>query len=162
MKALVFGLAGTGEEAYTSKQVSKILGITLRQLQYWDEKGILKPSIIPGSGRGTMRYYSFTDLVQLKLIKRFREEQISLKKIAKAISYLQRQIEEGRLDLKSQFTELSFVTDGKSIYMLTEDKKIAISLVLMGQLVWNVPLEDLISEVKGLESSLNDKLTASR
>lgn len=142
------------QQAYSSKQVSKILGISLRQLQYWDEKGLLKPSIIPASGRGTLRYYSFPDLVQLKLIKRFRDEQISLRKIAKAIDYLQRQIEEGQLNLIDPFTELSFVTDGKSIYLLTEDKKIAISLVLMGQLVWHIPLENLITEVKELESRL--------
>jgi DNA-binding transcriptional MerR regulator len=150
------------QQAYSSKQVSKILGISLRQLQYWDEKGLLKPSIIPASGRGTLRYYSFSDLVQLKLIKRFRDEQISLRRIAKAIEYLQRQIEEGQLDLVDQFTELSFVTDGKSIYLLTEDKKIAISLVLMGQLVWHIPLENLITEVKELESRAGGRQTANR
>ncbi|NPV89176.1 MAG: MerR family transcriptional regulator [Firmicutes bacterium] len=150
------------QQAYSSKQVSKILGISLRQLQYWDEKGLLKPSIIPASGRGTLRYYSFSDLVQLKLIKRFRDEQISLRKIARAIEYLQRQIEEGQLNLIDPFTELSFVTDGKSIYLLTEDKKIAISLVLMGQLVWHIPLENLITEVKELESRAGGQKTASR
>lgn len=45
---------------YTSGQVSAKTGATLRQLQWWDERGILKPLRVknPGVGRGKLREYS--------------------------------------------------------------------------------------------------------
>lgn len=49
---------------FTSKQASEITGCTLRQLQYWREKGVVVP-VVHASGKGRSVYYSRSDLVAL-------------------------------------------------------------------------------------------------
>ena len=32
-------------DAYDSKTASQIVGVSLRQIQYWDERGFIRPSV---------------------------------------------------------------------------------------------------------------------
>ena len=57
-----------GENFFTSKQAAKIIGCSLRQLQYWREKEVIVPTI-EGSGTGRSIYYSRSDLVQLAIME---------------------------------------------------------------------------------------------
>ncbi len=57
-----------GEKFCTSKQAAKIIGCSLRQLQYWRDKGVVVPTI-EGSGTGRSIYYSQSDLVQLAIME---------------------------------------------------------------------------------------------
>ncbi len=57
-----------GEKFFTSKQAAKIIGCSLRQLQYWREKGVVLP-IIGGTGTGRSIFYSQSDLVQLAIME---------------------------------------------------------------------------------------------
>ncbi|MDJ0897327.1 MAG: MerR family transcriptional regulator [Xenococcus sp. MO_188.B8] len=57
-----------GEKFFTSKQAAKIIGCSLRQLQYWRDKGVVVPTI-EGSGTGRSIYYSQSDLVQLAIME---------------------------------------------------------------------------------------------
>lgn len=57
-----------GEKFFTSKQAAKIIGCSLRQLQYWREKDVVVPTI-EGSGTGRSIYYSRSDLVELAIME---------------------------------------------------------------------------------------------
>ncbi len=52
------------ETFFTSKEASQITGCTLRQIQYWREKGIVVP-VISDTGTGRSIYYSRSNLVEL-------------------------------------------------------------------------------------------------
>ena len=52
------------ENFFTSKQAAKIAGCTLRQLQYWREKGVIVLTI-SATGTGRSIYYSKQNLVEL-------------------------------------------------------------------------------------------------
>jgi DNA-binding transcriptional MerR regulator len=52
------------EMFFTSKQAAEITGCTLRQLQYWREKGVAVP-VVHATGKGRSVYYSRSDLVAL-------------------------------------------------------------------------------------------------
>src|SRR4028118_2096906 len=52
------------ETFFTSKQAADMTGCTLRQLQYWREKGVVVPAIT-GTGTGHSVYYSRSDLATL-------------------------------------------------------------------------------------------------
>lgn len=54
---------GMQEIFFTSKQAAEITGCTLRQLQYWREKGAVVPTI-SGTGTGRSVYYSRSELVE--------------------------------------------------------------------------------------------------
>ena len=56
-------------ETYNSKEASRIAGVSLRQIQYWDERGFIRPSVKAAQGRGSKRLYSFHDLLCLKVMK---------------------------------------------------------------------------------------------
>lgn len=57
-----------GENFFTSKQAAKSVGCSLRQLQYWREKGVVVPTI-RGTGIGRSIYYSQADVVQLAIME---------------------------------------------------------------------------------------------
>jgi DNA-binding transcriptional MerR regulator len=56
------------ETFFTSKQAAKVTGCTLRQLQYWREKGVVVP-VISGTGTGRSLYYTRADLVELAVME---------------------------------------------------------------------------------------------
>lgn len=52
------------ERFFSSTDAAKITGCTLRQLQYWRQKGVVVPTVnTTGTGRNV--YYSVSDLLQL-------------------------------------------------------------------------------------------------
>jgi DNA-binding transcriptional MerR regulator len=55
------------ETFFTSKEAAQLTGCTLRQIQYWREKGIVVP-IISDTGTGRSIYYSRSNLVELAAI----------------------------------------------------------------------------------------------
>jgi hypothetical protein len=57
-----------GEIFFSSKEAAQIAGCSLRQLQYWRDKGVVVPAI-EGSGTGRSIYYSRADLVQLAVME---------------------------------------------------------------------------------------------
>ncbi|MGN1480161.1 MAG: MerR family transcriptional regulator, partial [Acutalibacteraceae bacterium] len=60
------------------KEVSKITGVSVRTLHYYDEIGLLKPTKVTGAG---YRLYDDTALERLQSILLFRELQFPLKEI---------------------------------------------------------------------------------
>ena len=56
---------------YTTGEMAKLCGVTVRTVQYYDARGILIPSELSEGGR---RLYSEDDLKRLKVICFLREE----------------------------------------------------------------------------------------
>ena len=79
---------------FNSKSVSKITGLSTRQIDYWDRSHFIKPSVSEASGYGSTRLYAFNDLIQLKVAKTLLSKGVSLQKIRKAIIYLKKNMPE--------------------------------------------------------------------
>jgi DNA-binding transcriptional MerR regulator len=107
------------KEAYDSKMASRIVGVSLRQIQYWDERGFVRPSVKPAQGRGTKRLYSFHDLVCLKVVKDLACHGISLQKIRRCLQPLKQYAARAEQPLDS----LKYVTDGEKLFVITSDRK---------------------------------------
>ena len=67
----------------TIKEVSKIAGISVRTLQYYDKIGLLKPTAHSNAG---YRLYSDSELITLQHILLFRELEFPLKEIKEIIN----------------------------------------------------------------------------
>ena len=130
---------------FNSKTIASILGLSIRQIDYWDRTHFIKPSVSEASGYGSVRLYSFNDLVQLKVARTLMDKGISLQKIRKAINYLKKNMPE----VKKPLSELRFLTDGETLFVLTEDKKAIIDALKSGQLVFAVALGKIIEALKG-------------
>ena len=67
---------------FTVNEVSKIAGISIRTLQYYDKIGLLPPSSFTDSG---YRLYNEDSLERLQTVLLFRELEFPLKEIKKII-----------------------------------------------------------------------------
>ncbi len=130
---------------FNARAVQRAAGLTIRQIDYWDRTDFIKPSVSEAAGTGSTRLYSFTDLVQLKVAKTLLAKGISLQKIRKAIAYLKMNMP----DIEKPLSELRFLTDGNTIFVITRDDKQIVDTLKQGQLVFSIALGALIEELRG-------------
>ncbi len=130
---------------FNTKTVSKIAGLSNRQIDYWDRTHFIKPSVSEASGYGSVRLYSFNDLIQMKVAKTLLDKGISLQQIRKAITYLKKNMHE----VAKPLAEMRFLTDGATIFVLTKDKKVIIDTLKSGQLVFAIALGEIVEDLKG-------------
>ena len=55
-------------DTFSSLEVSKMTGVSLRQLQWWDEQGVVSPM-----QRGHRRMYQLHEVVEVSLITELRQ-----------------------------------------------------------------------------------------
>ena len=130
-------------DGYGSRFIHSALGIPVSALHYWDRSDLLKPSLRPATGRGSRRLYSFTDLVQLLVISRLRELGLSLQRIRRCLLFLRRKFPH----LEAPLAELSLVTDGEAIFLLTDEPDKVLD-TLRQQMVWSVPVAAWVRSVR--------------
>ena len=76
---------GATRDVYRVGDVATIIGISRRQLQYWDETDLVRPSARTPGGHAR---YAFEDLVALKTAKRLIDAGVSVQRIRKSIRAL--------------------------------------------------------------------------
>jgi DNA-binding transcriptional MerR regulator len=103
------------ERAYTSSDVARIAQVSLRQLQWWDERKVVSPE-----HEGHRRVYSPEQVVEITVIAELRRKGFSLQKIRRVLRFLHRDMDKRLSDVLSNESNLHLVTDGKAIYL--EDK----------------------------------------
>jgi DNA-binding transcriptional MerR regulator len=103
------------EKTFTSSDVSRIAQVSLRQLQWWDERKVVSPR-----HEGHRRVYSPEEVVEITVIAELRRKGFSLQKIRRVLRFLQREMGRRLADVLNSDSDLHLVTDGKSIYL--EDK----------------------------------------
>jgi DNA-binding transcriptional MerR regulator len=127
-------------EGYRGPQVCKIVGITYRQLDHWTRTDLVRPSLAQAHGSGTQRLYSYTDLVELKVIKSLLDGGLSLQSVRKVIDYL-------RDNLGTDVASANLVIDGSRSVLARTGEEL-IDLVRRGQGVLNiVPLGSVKQEL---------------
>src|SRR5215510_2361252 len=104
---------------YTSSDVARIGGVSLRQLQWWDERKVVSPR-----HEGHKRVYSSEEVVEISVIAELRRKGFSLQKIRRVLRFLQREMGRRLSDVIAQDSDLHLVTDGKSIYLEEKSDKI--------------------------------------
>jgi len=105
-----------GERAYTSADVARVAGVSLRQLQWWDERKVVQPR-----HQGHKRVYSSELVLEVSVIAELRRKGFSLQKIRRVLRFLQREVGRRLSDVLAGDSELHLLTDGRSIYL--EDRQ---------------------------------------
>ncbi|QOQ39865.1 MerR family transcriptional regulator [Trueperella pecoris] len=134
------------ETGYRGPAVCRALGITYRQLDYWDRIGLVEPSIRSAKGSGSQRLYAFRDILVLKVVKRLLDTGVSLQQIRQAIAQL---TEYGVEDLAA----VTLMSDGASVYLCTSNDEV-IDLIQGGQGVFGIAVGKVWREVEGELSEL--------
>jgi DNA-binding transcriptional MerR regulator len=104
---------------FTSSEVSNIAGVSLRQLQWWDERKVVSPR-----HEGHKRVYSPEEVVEITVIAELRRKGFSLQKIRRVLRFLQREMGRRLAEVLQSESDLHLVTDGKSIYLEERNEKI--------------------------------------
>jgi DNA-binding transcriptional MerR regulator len=138
------------EEGFRGPQVCKIAGITYRQLDYWARTDLLRPSISEARGSGTQRRYSYTDLLELKVIKQLLDAGVSLQSARRAIECL-------RTNVGGDLASANLVLNGASSVLAWSDGEV-VDLLKGGQGVLNMVLP-LAGVVEQLDAAITEFAT---
>jgi DNA-binding transcriptional MerR regulator len=126
--------------SFSGARAAEIVGISYRQLDYWARTDLVRPSIVDAKGSGTRRRYSYTDLLELRVIKSLLDAGIKLENVRDILSYL-------REHLGGDVTSANLVIQGTSAVLIEDDGEL-IDLVKKGQGVLNVlPLAGVRQEM---------------
>ena len=112
-------VAATDQERYTSGDVARIAGVSLRQLQWWDERSVVSPS-----QEGHRRVYLPQEVVEVSVIAELRRKGFSLQKIRRVLRFLQREMGKRLGDALAGDSEIHLITDGKNIYLEDEPGRV--------------------------------------
>ena len=125
---------------YSGPQVCGLVGITYRQLDYWARTGLLQPSVASAKGSGSRRLYSYSDVLELKVIKQLLDAGQSLQSARRAVECL-------RDDLGADLASANLVLTGTSS-VLARDNGEVVDLLKKGQGVFNiVPMAGVVDEL---------------
>ena len=107
------------EKTYSSNEVSTVASVSLRQLQWWDERKVVSPR-----HEGHRRVYYAAEVIEITVIAELRRKGFSLQKIRRVLKFLQREMGKRLAELMAAESDLHLVTDGKSIYLEDQHERI--------------------------------------
>src|SRR5947209_11849148 len=127
---------------FTSSQVIAITGITPRQLQWWDERGLVVPA-----REGRNRLYSMDDLAEIAVVCQLRKKGFSLQRVRKIMRYLQRELGKRLVETVTAGSDYHLLTDGKRIYLENSANQVVDILKNAKQPILAVCLSDAVREI---------------
>src|ERR1700726_226406 len=104
---------------YSSVEVSTLASVSLRQLQWWDERKVVSPR-----HEGHRRVYFPVEVIEITVIAELRRKGFSLQKIRRVLRFLQREMGKRLSEVLQSDSDLHLVTDGKSIYLEDQQERI--------------------------------------
>lgn len=134
--------------SFSTAEVARLTGLTARQLDHWDRKGFLRPSLERASGYGSARRYSFADVVRLRVAARLRASGVGLARIRRCAEAL------ARLDPSADLGRARLMVVGTSVLWARSDREV-VDLLKDGQLVLVCSLGDAVAEAAGAVARLS-------
>lgn len=136
-------------QGYNSSEVARICGVSLRQLQWWDERSVVSPR-----QDGHKRVYMPEEVVEISVIAELRRKGFSLQKIRRVLRFLQKDMGKRLSEALSAASDIHLLTDGKSIYLEESPDRIIDLLKNARQPMFLVSVTD---QVKRLSSNSERK-----
>jgi DNA-binding transcriptional MerR regulator len=131
------------ESAFSSRQVMALTGITARQLQWWDERGIVVPA-----RRAHQRLYSLDDLAEVAVICDLRGRGFSLQRVRKVVRLLQRDFGKRLAQIVGEKSEYHLLTDGDRLFLETSARQVLDILKSARQPMLSVCLSDKMRQIR--------------
>jgi tetratricopeptide (TPR) repeat protein len=124
------------KDRFGPEDVQRIVGLTGKQLEYWDHLQLVSPRKEDGS-----RYYNFRDLISLRTVKQLIEEGVPANRLRRALVALREKLAQFHVPL----AELRVLSDGKDIVVESEGARLE---PLSGQFVLNFETRELGEKVR--------------
>ncbi|MCB1480295.1 MAG: DUF433 domain-containing protein [Rhodobiaceae bacterium] len=142
---------GTVISAFTEEQVSRLTGISVHRLRYWDRTSFFSPSFAAENRRvAYSRVYSFIDVTSLRvlsvLISQHNVPVQHLRKVSKKL---------GEMDNSAWARTTLYVMNKKVIFDDPQDGRQR--EVVSGQYMIGIPLEQVVSDTRRDVNKLSDR-----
>lgn len=131
------------QRQFTSNEVIALTAITARQLQWWDERGIVSPD-----RQGHRRIYTWEQLVTVSVICQLRRRGFSLQRMRKVISFLQREFGTNLAAAVRASSEYHLLSDGTHLYLRTSARQVLDLLKNSRQPMFDICLSDEVRRVR--------------
>ena len=131
------------EQRFTSKEVMALTGITARQLQWWDERGLVVPL-----KQGHRRLYSLDDAAEVAVICDLRRRGFSLQRVRLVIRFLQKEFRKRLVETVSSASDYHLLTDGKRLFLETSPQQVIDILKNSRQPMFTICLSDTVRQVR--------------
>jgi tetratricopeptide (TPR) repeat protein len=123
-------------DRFSPENVQRILGLTARQLDYWDYLRLVSPRKEEGN-----RFYDFRDLIGLRTVKQLIEEGVPANRLRRALTALRAKL----VQVQAPLTELRILSDGKDVIVERHGARLE---PLSGQFVLNFETRELDEKVR--------------
>ena len=142
---------------FSTGQAARLTGMRARQLDHWDRKGFLKPSLEAARGYGSKRRYSFADVVRLRVAARLRAAGVGLSRIQRCAEALERL--GGESGESGDLGGVRLLVTGSRVLWARSDREV-VDLLKEGQLVLVFSLGDAVEETAGAVARLTRENSA--
>lgn len=130
--------------SFSSSEVARISGVSLRQLQWWDERKVVSPH-----HEGHKRIYTQEEVVEITVIAELRRKGFSLQRIRRVLRFLQREMGRRLADVLNTDSDLHLVTDGKNIHLEEKNERIIDIFKNSRQPMFLVCVSDQVRRITG-------------
>ena len=130
-------------KTYTSLECAQVARVSLRQLQWWDERKVVSPR-----HEGHRRVYLPEEVIEITVIAELRRKGFSLQKIRRVLRFLHREMGKKLAEVLEATSELHLVTDGKSIYLEDQHARIVDLLKEARQPMFLVCVSDQVQRLR--------------
>lgn len=107
---------------YSSREVAAETGLTARQLQWWDTRGIFPPSVPTrrtAAGGYTERRYTPIELIELKVLADLRRRGVSMARVRRLLTVLRSRFKVRLFDAVEEGGSVTLFIDRHDIYART-------------------------------------------
>jgi DNA-binding transcriptional MerR regulator len=131
------------ERTCSSSDVARIAGVSLRQLQWWDEQKVVSPR-----HEGHRRVYAPAEVVEISVIAELRRKGFSLQKIRRVLRFLQRDMGKRLVEVMNGSGEMHLLTDGKTILLEDSESRVVDLLKNARQPMFLVCVSDQVRRIQ--------------
>ena len=136
------GGASISERVFLSSEVSRMAGVTLRQLQWWDERKLVTPR-----KQDHRRLYTPRQVLEILTAGELRRKGLSLQKIRRVLRLLRRGISDRFGEDLEYASRLFVLTDGRLLFLEEQPEKVLARLTEARNAMCLVCLSDLIHRI---------------
>jgi DNA-binding transcriptional MerR regulator len=136
------------DQCFSTLEVLRLTGATARQLQWWDEHGVIVPA-----RDGRRRIYSARDLAEILVVMELRRRHISLQQVRRVLRFLKKKLSLRLADLvcdrgEEKLPDYHLLIDGNHLYLETDTRQIFELLRNSAQAVFLISLSETVEKLR--------------